>query len=58
MIQQQIAILASHSSVTWDKSDPPDFKLLSQNNAVIESMMIPGTTYGTVNPPLFQNILR
>ena len=28
-----------------------------QNNAVIASLMVPGTMFGTVNPPVFRNIL-
>jgi hypothetical protein len=30
--------------------------LSDQNNAVIVSLMSPGTKYGSVQPPLFQNI--
>jgi hypothetical protein len=34
---------------------PPN-PLNSQNNAVIASLMIPSTTFGKVNPPVFRNI--
>ncbi len=39
---------------------PPNFNkpnLDGQNNAVIDSLMVPGTVFGNVNPPLFRNIL-
>jgi hypothetical protein len=41
-------------------TNPPNFsksELDGQNNAVIASLMVPGTMFGTVNPPLFRNIL-
>ncbi len=41
-------------------SHPPSFtktNLDGQNNGVIVSLMAPGTRFGTVNPPLFRNIL-
>jgi hypothetical protein len=34
----------------------PDFSLNNQNNAVIASMMVPGTMFGTSQPSLFKNI--
>ena len=34
----------------------PSNAVVHQNNAVIASMMVPGTQYGAVNPPLFRNI--
>ena len=39
---------------------PPNFNkpnLDGQNNAVIDSLMVPGTVFGNVNMPLFRNIL-
>jgi uncharacterized repeat protein (TIGR03803 family) len=32
-------------------------ELNGQNNAVIASLMVPGTLFGTLHPPLFRNIL-
>jgi len=34
-----------------------DAKLDGQNNAVVASLMVPGTRFGTTNPPVFKNIL-
>jgi hypothetical protein len=34
----------------------PDFSLNNQNNAVIASMMVPGTMFGMSQPSLFKNI--
>jgi len=34
----------------------PDFSLNNQNNAVIASMMVPGTTFGMSQPSLIKNI--
>jgi hypothetical protein len=34
----------------------PSNAVVHQNNAVIASMMVPGTQYGAVSPPLFRNI--
>jgi hypothetical protein len=41
-------------------ANPPNFskaELDGQNNAVIASLMVPGTMFGTTNTPLFRNIL-
>jgi hypothetical protein len=41
-------------------SHPPNFNkpnLDGQNNAVIDSLMVPGTVFGNVNTPVFRNIL-
>jgi hypothetical protein len=34
----------------------PDFSLNNQNNAVIASMMVPGTMFGMMQPSLFKNV--
>jgi hypothetical protein len=44
----------------WMNPTAPSFtktNLNGQNNAVIDSLMVPGTMFGTVNTPLFRNIL-
>jgi hypothetical protein len=44
----------------WNTPITPSFtktNLNGQNNAVIASLMVPGTLFGTVNTPLFRNIL-
>jgi hypothetical protein len=44
----------------WRGPIAPSFTktiLNDQNNAVIDSLMVPGTMYGTVKTPLFRNIL-
>ena len=44
----------------WNSPTGPGFNkqnLDGQNNAVIASLMVPGTMFGTANPPLFRNIL-
>ena len=44
----------------WQSPTGPSFKkteLDGQNNAVIASLMVPGTVFGSNNPPVFRNIL-
>jgi hypothetical protein len=44
----------------WNSPTGPGFNkqnLDGQNNAVITSLMVPGTMFGTASPPLFRNIL-
>ncbi len=44
----------------WQSPTGPSFKktqLDGQNNAVIASLMVPGTVFGTNNTPVFRNIL-
>ena len=44
----------------WQSPTGPSFNktnLDGQNNAVIASLMVPGTVFGSVNTPVFRNIL-
>jgi hypothetical protein len=44
----------------WNSPTDPSWtatKLNGQNNAVITSLMVPGTMFGAVHPPLFRNIV-
>ncbi|HLK68427.1 MAG TPA: S-layer homology domain-containing protein [Bryobacteraceae bacterium] len=45
----------STPTVTTFRTDPTDL-LAHQNNAVIASLMSPGTMFGTVSPPVYRNI--
>jgi hypothetical protein len=41
---------------SWTALAPSAHPLQGQNNAVFASLMVPGTMFGTVQPPLFRNI--